>query len=286
MKWLLVLPLGLAVGCGFRLPSPPGVGGGSDASSLDMPAKDAGNDGNDSNDGNDGHVGHVVVPCATPDATGLVACFEMEDVLTDGTLDDSAPAHRNATSTGMVAAERPVPLTSLAAQVTDMAVTRMAQEAVLDRAAGYTLAMWVHPDSLPAPGKIYGLLDHELQYAMLLGRNGGSEESRCVHTGVTRFEFTDALPTGTWSFLACTWDGSELCAYRWTTTSDNQRSCHSPSELPAATGQQGLAIGHLSNNGEAHSRFDGALDSVQIYDHGLTEDQLCALIDQPAGCMP
>jgi len=56
--------------------------------------------------------------------------------------------------------------------------------------------------------------------------------------------------------------------------------------MPAETGAQGLAVGHLSSAGAAHNRFDGALDSVQVYSRGMSETQLCALAGQPAGCMP
>jgi len=275
VKWLFIAPVLLA-SCGFELPRAQN-GGGSDATNPDQPGEGNGPEGG----------GNVTVPCATPDATGLVACFEMEDGFDDGELSDSAPAHRNAKSTGLATAERPLPPTmSTAAKVTPTAVTRIAQDAALDRAAGYTLAMWVQPDSLPAQGSAYGLLDHELQYAMVIGLKGSAEESRCVHTGVPDYEWTENLPTGTWSFLACTWDGAQLCAYRWTATGSHEHFCHQPTLPPAAVGAQGLAIGHLSNIGAAHSRFDGALDSVQIYDHSLGEDQLCALIGEPAGCLP
>jgi len=273
VKWLCIAPL-LIAGCGFELPRAMN-GGGSDAAPPD-------HGGGSDEGGGDGRV-----PCATPDGTGLVACFEMEDGFDDGKLSDSSPAHRDADTVNMMTAERPVPPTmSTAALVTPTAVTRIAQDAALDRAAGYTLAMWVQPDSLPANGSAYGLLDHELQYAMVVGMKGSSEETRCVHTGIADFELTGDLPTGTWSFVACTWDGTQQCAYRWTATGDHEHNCHQPILPPAAVGAQGLAIGHLSNIGSAHSRFDGALDSVQIYDHSLGEDQLCALIGQPAGCIP
>ena len=274
MKWLCIAPL-LIAGCGFELPRA-NNGGGSDAAPPDQGS------GGDGEEGGDRRV-----PCATPDSTGLIACFEMEDGFDDGMLSDSSPAHRDADTMNMMTAERPLPPTmSTAAQVTPTAVTRIAQDGVLDRAAGYTLAMWVHPDSLPANGSAYGLLDHELQYAMVVGMKGSTEETRCVHTGIADFELTGGLPTGTWSFVACTWDGTQQCAYRWTATGDHEHNCHQPLLPPTAAGAQGVAIGHLSNIGSAHSRFDGALDSVQIYDHGLGEDQLCALIGQPAGCIP
>jgi hypothetical protein len=227
-----------------------------------------------------------IVPCSSPDATGLVLCLELEDGVGDGTLLDSAPGRHHATTKGLAPVMRTVPVESPAAQVGGDAVTRVADDPVLDLAAGYTLAVWVRPDTLPAIGEPQGILDREQQYAMLLGRTpGGIVQNRCVHTGVARYEWTENLPEGAWSFLACTWDGVELCAWRWSSPNDAEHYCHAVSLLPNAEGVHGLAIGHLSENGTAHSRLVGALDSVQLYDRRLSDAQLCALVGRPAPCM-
>jgi hypothetical protein len=228
----------------------------------------------------------AVVPCATPDASGLVLCLELEDGVDDGTLRDSAPGHHDAATAGLSPDSRSVPISSQAARVGATSVTRVAEDPALDLDASYTLGVWVRPETLPPEGTVYGLLDHELQYAMLIGHSAidGTLQDRCVHTGVADFEFTEGLTAGEWSFLACTWDGSELCAYRWTSAASHQRFCH-VAFAPNVTGAQGLAIGHLSAGGAPHSRFDGELDSIQVYSRSLSEDQLCALIGQPAGCM-
>ncbi len=230
----------------------------------------------------------AVVPCGTPDSSGLVLCLELEDGVDDGTLRDSAPGHRDATTTGLAPDTRTVPAISKAARIGATSVTRVADDPAFDLAAGYTSAVWIRPETLPPVGSAYGLIDHELQYAMVIGHSpeDDSLQNRCVHTGVTRFEWTEVLPVSTWSFVACTWDGSELCAYRWTSTTSHEHFCHVAETPPSTTGSNGLAIGHLSNNGAAHSRFDGELDSLQLYNRGLSADQLCALIGQPAGCLP
>ncbi len=224
---------------------------------------------------------------ATPDPTGLVLCLEMEDGVDDGTLFDSSPGRHHAVTSGLVPAMRTVPAMSPAAKVGPSSVMRVPEDPAFDRDAAYTVALWVRPDTLPAIGEVYGLLDREEQLAMLVGRSTtGALQNRCVHTGVTRFEWTEQLPEDAWSFLACTWDGSQFCAWRWSSTTDTERFCHLPTIPPSAAGSQGVALGHLSSSGDAHSRFDGALDSIQIYDRGMTEAQLCALVGQGAGCMP
>lgn len=227
-----------------------------------------------------------IVPCSSPDPSGLVLCLELEDGVGDGTLLDSSPGHHDATTTGLSPAMRTVPAESPAAKVGGDAVTRVADDPALDLAAGYTLAVWVRPDTLPAIGAPQGILDREQQFAMLLGTAGnGVVQNRCVHTGVARYEWTENLPEGAWSFLACTWDGVELCAWRWSSANNAEHFCHQPALLPNTKGTQGLAIGHLSDTGAAHSRFIGALDSVQLYDRRLSEEQLCAFVGREAPCM-
>jgi hypothetical protein len=163
----------------------------------------------------------------------------------------------------------------------------VAQTGALDLANGYTLAAWVKPDTLPAAGVARGVMDHEGQYAMIVSATpSGQINNRCQHTGVAKYEFTTQLPVGVWSFMACTWDGTQLCASRWTSATDHERRCHTPMYKPAASGAKGLAVGHLSSDGVAHSRFDGALDSVQVYARGMSENQVCDLAGQGAGCLP
>lgn len=228
-----------------------------------------------------------VAACNTPDATGLVVCLEFEDSANDGVLDDSSPARRHAQSVGMAQVPRDASASSMAADVGARAATYVAQHPALDLPSAYTLAAWVKPDSLPGASSARGVIDHEGQYAMIVSATpSGSINNRCQHTGVSKYEYTERLPVGVWSFMACTWDGTQLCAWRWASPTDHERYCHTATTAPAAAGTLGLAVGHLSSAGVAHSRFDGALDSVQVYSRGMTEAQLCALAGQPAGCMP
>lgn len=228
-----------------------------------------------------------IAPCSAPDASGVVLCLELDDGVEDGTLDDSSAGRHHATTAGLGPATRTMPSDSPAAQVHPDAVTRVPEDPALDRDAAYTFAVWIRPDTLPTTGEVFGILDHEDQYAMLIGHPAaGDVENRCVHTGVERYEWTSGLTAGAWSFLACTWDGAQLCAYRWSSPTSHEHVCHVPTVLPNATGSHGLAVGHLSEGGVAHSRLDGALDSVQIFDRGMTEDQLCTLLGRGTGCMP
>jgi hypothetical protein len=223
------------------------------------------------------------VPCATASPAGLIACFEFEDGVSDGVLADSSPKHHDASTSGLVPTTR---TTSHAAEIGASSMTYAAQSTDFDRANGYTMSLWVNPSALPGEGEVQGILDHELQYAMALVTTAGITDNRCIHTGGTLYELTSNLPTNQWSFLACTWDGSTLCAIRWTSPTDHERNCTMLGTPPAASGAHGLAIGHLSTAGSPHDHFQGAIDSVHVFDHRLASDQLCTDVGQGSGCLP
>ena len=98
----------------------------------------------DAGDGNEAPSG--VAPCTTPDPTGLVVCLEFEDSVSDGVLDDSSPAGRNAQTTGVAQVPRDANASSMAADVGPQAATYVAQDAALDLKSAYTLVAWVKPD--------------------------------------------------------------------------------------------------------------------------------------------
>ena len=262
-------------GCGFDLPlggTQTDGGPGSDAREIDAAMIDA-------------PLGPPVA-CSAPSAAGLLACFELEDNVTDGTLRDSSPAHVDATTTGLEAFQRTKPATSEAANVTGAVSTYVPDSPSLDLATGYTVTMWIRPTDVPSASRAYGLFDHELQYAGAIGKaaTGSAAQLRCINTG-RQYEFTDSIPMDTWSFIACTWDGTTLCAQYWSSTTDHQRFCTMPSGI-AADGDHGMAIGHLSNGGQPESPFVGSFDSVQVYDRELSDAELCSIIGEPASCLP
>ena len=225
------------------------------------------------------------VQCSSPITSGLLACFELEDGVADGTLRDSSPARRDATATGLVATQRTAPATSAAAAVTSTVSTYVADDGALDRAGGYTVTMWIRPDGVPGTtGDVYGLYDHEQQYAAVLARlNANDLHLRCINTGA-QYEYTDGIPVGSWSFIACTWTGQTLCAQYWSTSSNHQRFC--TQTTIATEGSRGLSIGHLSSSGAPESPLNGAFDSLQLYERALTDAELGAIIGQPATCLP
>jgi hypothetical protein len=220
--------------------------------------------------------------CSAPNATGLVACYEFEDNFADGTLLDSSINHHDALTTGMSPATRG---TSNAASVGTQARTYAPQTPDLDRPDAYTIAMWIKPRSLPFNGGAYGLVDHENQYAMALVDDDidGFVMVRCIHTNVDA-EWVQMTSSTNWTFIACSYDGNNLCSRRFTSSGDHDSFCHGDAGQPNPTGVHGLAIGHLSNNGGPIDRFDGDIDSAQLYSRALAKADVCAVAGQPATC--
>jgi hypothetical protein len=222
-----------------------------------------------------------VAKCNTSDETGLVLCLEFEDGASDKELLDSSPARRKIVTDGLSDFDR---MGSMAVHIGGDSITYVPQESALELGEAYTLAAWVFPDSMPSIGAVGGIFDHENQYAMYV-RGAARErmEHRCSQQN-TPGEWTAELPEDAWSFVACTWDGTNQCAYRWSGPTDHEKWCVAMSPLTAA-GAAGLAIGHLSDMAAPHSRFDGKLDSVQLYGRTLDVAQLCALAGRDASCM-
>ena len=275
---------GLAASCQFS-PAAPAIDGGAGRIDATVPGGDgSGPDGA-------GEVG----ACLAVDPAGLIECFEFDDDLGDGLAASGLAGARDADLTGGLPAARPgSPAVTIGPGGSLRAPARPAQ----DVSGGYTLAVWVRPDQIPVPGQVQGVLDHELQYALLLGNRGGPPpppggdpgfEARCVHTDVASprgYEYTTAAPVGAWSLLACTWDGTRLCALRWSAPDDHQHFCTDTVGAPAPAGAHGLAMGHLSDGGQASARLVGAVDAVHVWSRALSADALCAELGQPAGCMP
>jgi len=269
LAWLVVI-----TGCSFSGPgTSPTTGGDDDVAPPDAAvAIDAGETTTP-----DAPVVAGFAPCATTNSFGLVGCYEFEDDLTKGSLHDSSPSMLDAQTTGLMAATR---ASGQAARVMTSNATRVAQNAVLDRAAGFSVLMWVNPTTLPGDGKVMGLVDHEQQYAIAIGRDEEDVTLRCILTGGQYYEWADDVPANKWSLAACTWDGIHLCAYRWSAASDHAMNCFEPSDGIASTGAQGLAIGSLSASGAPSFRFDGAIDSLHVYNRALSEGELCSEVGQ------
>ncbi len=228
---------GLAASCQFS-PAAPAIDGGGGRIDATVPGGDgSGPDGA-------GEVG----ACLAVDPAGLIECFEFDDDLGDGLAASGLAGARDADLTGGLPAARPgSPAVTIGPGGSLRAPARPAQ----DVSGGYTLAVWVRPDQIPVPGQVQGVLDHELQYALLLGNRGGPPpppggdpgfEARCVHTDAASprgYEYTTAAPVGAWSLLRApgTAPACAPCAgARPTTTSTSAPTPSAPRPRRGPTG--------------------------------------------------
>ena len=142
MSWLTA--------CGFSIPA-------AENSTLDAPVGDADArlDGSDPN------------PCLAPDPTGLIACYQFENPLSNGAgvFVDQSGNGRDATVAGFTAVTRAVNTTSEAIMVGASASALVPQSAGFDLTGSFTLSAWILPIN-PDPGGNEGINDHEGQWAM------------------------------------------------------------------------------------------------------------------------
>lgn len=274
MKVAIVALLAALGACGFDI----GLRATPDAGRDSGGGSDSGGD-----DAMDPDMPPPMVDCGSVAGSDLVACFELEDGVADGTLVDSSASHIDAATMGLAPTQRTKPASSAAATMGAAARTYVPDAPRLDLASGYTVTMWIRPTDVPSSGKVLGLFDHEQQYAGDIGRTstGGQAELRCINTN-RAYVYTNPIPVDEWIFIACTWDGSTLCASYWSSTIAHDRGCGTTGI--SSDGEQGLAIGHLSSSGAPESPLIGDFDSVHVYDRALTSTELCAMVGEPTGC--
>jgi glucose/arabinose dehydrogenase/PKD repeat protein len=150
----------------------------------------------------------------------------------------------------------------------------VADSASLDLTSGMTLEAWVNPAALGSAWRTALLKEHggTLAYA-LYAHNGGSAPAGYVNAGVNG---TSALPIGTWSHLAATYDGTTLRLYLNGTQVATR----------ALTGALQVSSGALRFGGNGvwlDEFFSGRLDELRVYNRALTAAEVAADVTRPVG---
>jgi len=116
--------------------------------------------------------------------------------------------------------------------------------------------MWIRPSAYPIDPLRMGLVDSGGRYRMFLLANG---LVRCAITGGPAAVTTaaHAVPLGTWTRLACSYDGATLTVY----VDGAIAATTSQSVTIPATGG-GMVIGQNNPTGE---NFAGAIDDLEIW---------------------
>ncbi len=211
-------------------------------------------------------------PPATPDAPpttapcpadkDLMACWRFETGDASIEPHDDSGNNNNGTSSGVTF----VP--SLAGHGLAMSFSPTASATVpdsksLDPAKALTVEMWVFARSLPGPMARAGLLDDNNQYGLFLAPDGSV---RCVIGSTTDIDL--AIPTDTWTHVACTYDGQAITLYQ-----DGRAGLGvlDPNGIPTAS-TDGTGLGQNSPSGD---HLDGALDDVRVWQVARDATAIC-----------
>ncbi|MGE0548387.1 MAG: LamG domain-containing protein [Kofleriaceae bacterium] len=239
-------------GCGFEVPGPQaGIDGGNDV----VPGIDAGS--------------VIAERCQTwgmPADPSIRLCLDFEDSFTTIVRDGSGLQHDASAE-----AVTTMPRTGELAARVDTASRLRVPESVDLIASKITFGMWIHPD-LPIPDDAErGLLAYGARYRLTVE----ADNQITCRIGDDEADTKAEIPInllGTWTHVACTFDGNELRAY----VAGSVAGCRRMSRFAGAT-TGGLAIGaRLGDNGQLADQFVGGIDDVHIYARSLSPSEICS----------
>jgi hypothetical protein len=134
---------------------------------------------------------------------------------------------------------------------------------------GLTLSAWVKPTAGGSSWQTVVLKEAtgHLDYALYASATAGLPSGHAYIDGADeRTNGPSPLPSDTWSYLAATYDGSQLLLYR-----DGVEIASTPLEGGLAMGTGQLRIG---GNGIWTEWFHGLIDDLRLYDRALTPTEI------------
>lgn len=197
-------------------------------------------------------------PCPSDDE--LVACYRFEG---DGTDDTVAGNHAVATDVVYLSGR---PDRGTAILFSPNASVVAPDSASLDVTTGLTVEAWLLMASLPQPNGRMAVLDNNGQYGVFVAPDGAV---RCSVGTTTAIGLT--VRAGTWTHLACTYDGTIIRMY--------QDGVAGPTiaftgAVPTF-GTDGLGLGQNLPVPPA-DHLDGMIDDVRIWRVALPATAICA----------
>jgi concanavalin A-like lectin/glucanase superfamily protein len=204
-----------------------------------------------------------IAPFCDPADTTLAGCWPLDGNFTDGSAN-----HTNGSgSAGVTFVSGKDGMAAQLATVND-------HIGVPDTAAlsppSLTIEAWIQPVALPA-GRM-GIADNDSSYGLFLQSNGSIS---CTATVVASSPAA-AVAAGTWTHVACTYDGTAAHVYV-----NGVDVGQTPGTGALGAGNaNGLAIAGNSPTGEA---LVGLIDSVRIWNVARTAAQICTAAGK-SGC--
>src|SRR5262249_50437640 len=129
----------------------------------------------------------------------------------------------------------------------------------------------------PTKGNVYGVFDVDSQYTISIDDVGRVECT--LVTGATAYTTNVNVMTGDgeWGVVACSYDGAELCAMSLRPNGMRTHLCAARSGAVNPAPTSGAGIGAwIDSLGTLTQHFVGALDSIRLYDRGMTLAEVCA----------
>jgi hypothetical protein len=200
----------------------------------------------------------TIVGCNVPPA-GAVACFSFEDSGVDTTHGDDATTTAVTYEVGRVGD---------AVRLGPNSLIAVADAPALHLTATGTVAAWLLLDSLPPAGERSVVLDTNA-YGMAVRSTG---EVECFYTG-TYHVFGAGVVAGTWTHLACTYDGAAVTMWK-----DGVAIATEPDSGPVKNTVSALQVGSniVDPNHPGSDLLLGLLDEVGVWNVSLTMADLCA----------
>ncbi len=196
----------------------------------------------------------VVTYCDSSDPT-LVACYEFENALTDGSVHHLDPD----VHTGVSYGPGNVGQALVIGQATEVDVAENSAFGV----AALTIEAWIDPTQLP-PNR-GGILDCDGRYGFFLYANGQLD---CIAGGIVT---AGPITPGRWTHVACTSDGSTTTIY----IDGKVASTTAAGPISLTGSQTGITLGGNNPPGGGDPLV-GSLDELRLFSAARTAAQVCA----------
>lgn len=208
----------------------------------------------------------VAAPDAAPpfcDATDptLVACYELEGTLTDGSMHHLDPdvAKSVTYTTGEV---------GQALAIGPTTEVDVAENSALGVSA-LTIEAWIDPSQVPTDRG--GIVDCDGRYGFFLYAN---DRIDCIAGGTAT---AGPIPIGQWTHVACTSDGATVRIYL-----DGTLAASSAAAALSPTGSQsGITLGG-NNPAGGGDPLVGAIDQIRLFSAARSAAQICADAGKPS----
>ena len=196
-------------------------------------------------------------PFCDPAGGEQVACFRFEGNTTDESGNNNNPGSSSE---------------SYATGIDGMAL-RTQSDTELDFADSntwdvvqFTFEAWLNPEQIPGGGRA-GVFDANGQYGIFIHPGG---ELECTAGGIngSPIRATGVLTVGTWTHIACVYDGSEFAVYVDGVSVQSTAASGAP-----GTGGTEVSLAGNSPDGDP---YIGLMDNVRLWNVGRTAAQICA----------